>query len=193
MIASLSGQLDAVNLDSVVINVGGVGFQVFMPTSTLSTLGKPGSEVKVYTHLHVREDNLSLYGFATQEELRLFELLITVSGIGPKTAMAALSAISVEQITLAIGSGDADLLRQVPGVGKKIAERMILELKDKVEVELLTIPVGQAKGNSDVVSALVSLGYSVSEATRAAAKLPTDSKMTLQEKIKLALQYSGGR
>ncbi len=194
MIASLQGKLEALNATSATINVGGVGYQVFMPVPTLSILGELGSSVKVYTHLHVREDIMALYGFATPEELKLFETLITVSGIGPKLAMATISTMNVEQVTMAIASGNADLLRQVPGIGKKTAERIVLELKDKVETELMTLPVSQlGQGNTDVVSALISLGYSVNEASRAAASLPARSDLSLQEKIKLALQYFGGR
>ncbi len=194
MIASLQGKLEALNASSAIINVGGVGYQVYMPVPTLSILGQLGSSVKVYTHLHVREDIMALHGFATPEELRLFETLITVSGIGPKLAMATISAMNVEQVTMAIASGNADLLRQVPGIGKKTAERIVLELKDKMEVQLLTLPVSQlSQGNADVVSALISLGYSVSEAMRASASLPARSDSSLQEKIKLALQYFGGR
>ncbi|MFH0846748.1 MAG: Holliday junction branch migration protein RuvA, partial [Chloroflexota bacterium] len=140
MIASLQGKLEAIYTGFVVINVNGIGYQVFVPVRTLAELGGAGSEVKLYTHLHVREDNLSLYGFATPEELRLFETLLTVSGIGPKLGLALLSTMSAEQTIMAIASGDADLLRGVPGIGKKTAERIVLELKDKIGTELLAVP-----------------------------------------------------
>ncbi len=194
MIASLLGKLEAIYTSFVVVNVNGIGYQVFVPTRTLAELGSVGAEVKLYTHLHVREDNLSLSGFATPEELRLFETLLTDSGIGPKLALALLSALDAEPVMMAIASGDTELLRGVPGIGKKTAERIVLELKDKIGTELLAVPLSQsAAGTSEVVSALVSLGYSVSEATRAAASVPASADLSLQEKIKLALQYFGGR
>ena len=163
-----------------------------MPTSTLSTLGAVGEEVELYTHLHLREDNATLYGFATDEELVLFQTLTTVSGVGPKLALAMLSAMSVEKLTTAIASGSAELLSEVPGVGKKMASRLILELKGKLAAGGLA-PAELAEENTDVLAALTSLGYSVREATRAIAALPQDPKLNLEEKIKLALQYFGGK
>ena len=132
MIASLKGILDSLGSDGAIIDVNGIGFQVFMPTSTYTTLGAVGKEVKLYTHLHLREDEATLYGFASTDELRLFQTLIGVSGLGPRLALAMLSTMSIEQITMAIASGNADLLTAIPGIGKKMAERLILELKDKV-------------------------------------------------------------
>jgi Holliday junction DNA helicase RuvA len=190
MIASLHGRLESISDDWAIINVNGIGFQVCMPTSTLSTFGSRGQEVHIYTHLHLREDNVTLYGFASPEELGLFETLIEVSGIGPRLALSMLSAMSVEQLTMAIATGNADLLTAVPGIGKKIAARLVLELKDKVGAELVTAPAAQlAQENADVLAALTSLGYSVTEASRAVASLPSAPDLTLEEKIKLALSY----
>ena len=190
MIASLQGKLESLSGDSAVINVGGVGFQVYMPTSTLSTLGSTGKEAKLYTHLHLREDNATLYGFATSEELELFQTLINVSGLGPKLALAMLSAMSVEKLTMAIVTGSADLLTGIPGIGKKMANRLILELKDKIAAGWITTPAAElAAENTDVLAALTSLGYSASEATRAVAALPHDQDLSLEGKIKLALGY----
>ena len=190
MIAGLHGTLQTVGSDWAIINVGGIGFQVYMPTSTLSTLGTIGKEVELHTHLHLREDNATLYGFATAEELGLFQTLIGVSGLGPKLALAMLSAMSVEKLTMAIATGSADLLAEVPGIGKKMADRLILELKGKLAAGWLGAPVAElAEENTDVLAALTSLGYSVSEATRAVASLPPSSDLSLEEKIKLALQY----
>ncbi|MBN1176089.1 MAG: Holliday junction branch migration protein RuvA [Dehalococcoidales bacterium] len=194
MIASLSGKLEAVSADGAIINVGGVGFRVSMPTTTLSTLGKPGNEVKVFTHLHVREDALSLYGFASAEELWLFETLLGVTGLGPRLALAMLSALSPEQITTAIATGSTDMLDMIPGIGKKVANRIVLELKDKIGAAWLAAPATQtAQENTDVLSALTSLGYSAAEAVKAVATLPTDEDLNLEEKIKLALQYFGSK
>ena len=190
MIAGLHGTLQTVGSDWAIINVGGIGFQVYMPTSTLSTLGTIGEEVELHTHLHLREDNATLYGFATAEELGLFQTLIGVSGLGPKLALAMLSAMSVEKLTMAIATGSADLLAEIPGIGKKMSDRLILELKGKLAAGWLGAPAAElAEENTDVLAALTSLGYSVSEATRAVASLPPSSDLSLEEKIKLALQY----
>ncbi len=194
MIASLHGTLESLGSNWAIINVNGIGFQVYMPTSSLSTLGAIGKEVHLHTHLHLREDNATLYGFSSTEELELFQTLLGVSGLGPKLSLAMLSAMSVEQVSMAIATGNVDLLRMVPGIGKKTAERLILELKDKIGAVLVATPAAQlAQENTDVLAALTSLGYSVSEASRAVATLPTSSGLSLEEKIKLALQYFGGK
>jgi len=132
MISSLHGKLESLGSDWAIVNVNGIGFQVYTPTSTLSTLGTAGDDVKLYTHLHLREDNVTLYGFGSTEELWLFETLIGVSGLGPRLALAMLSAMSVDQLTMAIATGSTELLTTVPGIGKKVADRLILELKDKI-------------------------------------------------------------
>jgi len=194
MIASLNGKLEALGSDWAVINVGGIGFQVHMPTSTLSTLGTIGEEVRLHTHLHIREDNATLYGFASAEELQLFQTLIGVSGIGPKLALSILSAMAVDKLTMAIATGSTHLLTEVPGIGKKTAERLILELKDKIGARWVITPGARlVQENTEVVAALTSLGYSVAEASRAVASLPSSSDLSLEEKLKLALQYFGGR
>ena len=194
MIASLHGKLESISSESAVINVGGIGFRVYMPTSTLSALGAVGTDVKLYTHLYLREDNATLCGFGSAEELGLFQTLIGVSGLGPKMALTMLSAMSVEQLSMAIATGSADLLTVVPGVGKKMASRIILELKEKIGAAFIAAPAAQlAQENSDVLAALISLGYSVTEASRAVATLPPSSELSLEEKIKLALQYFGGK
>ncbi|MFC2017256.1 Holliday junction branch migration protein RuvA [Chloroflexota bacterium] len=194
MIASLHGKLESLGNEWAIINVGGIGFQVYMSTSTLSTLGAVGKEVQLYTHFHLREDNATLYGFASADELRLFQTLISVSGLGPKLALAMLSAMSVERLTMAIATASVDLLTIVPGIGKKVANRLVLELKEKIGAGWITAPAAQlAEENTDVLAALTSLGYSVSEATRAVATLTPSSELSLEEKVKLALQYFGGK
>jgi len=194
MIATLHGKLQSIGNDCAIIDVGGIGFQVYMPTSTLSTLGSIGKEVRLHTHLHVREDNATLYGFGSADELSLFHSLISVSGLGPKTAMSMLSAMEADKLAMAIASGNAELLMTIPGIGKKTAHRLILELKDKIGAGWVTTPAAQiAQENTDVVAALTALGYSAVEATRAAGTLPPDRKLSLEEKIKLALQYFGGK
>ena len=192
MIASLEGIIDAVSKDSLIVNVNGIGFKVAVTTSVLSEMGITGREVKLYTHFHVREDDMSLFGFGSLDELKLFETLISVSGLGPKTGMAMLSAMSADQVAMAIASGSVEILTTIPGIGKKTADRLILELKDKVGGVMISTPAGRAaQENADVVTALVSLGYSVPETTKAVSALPTGKKLSLEEKVKLALQYLG--
>jgi len=190
VIASLKGTLQALASDGAVIDVHGIGFLVYMPTSTMSTLGAIGDEVELNTHLHLREDNATLYGFATPEECGLFQTLIGVSGLGPKLALAMLSAMSVEKLAMAIASSGADLLSEIPGIGRKTANRIILELKEKIAAGWLTTPPPEfAEENAEVLAALTSLGYSVREASHAVATLPTDPVLSLEEKIRLALGY----
>jgi len=194
MIASLKGKLESLGGDYAVINVGGVGFQVFMPTSTLSALGAAGGEVSLHTHINLREDNATLYGFASSDDLALFKALINVTGLGPKLALAMLSAMDVEQLVMAIATGSADLLTTVPGIGKKMAHRLVLELKDKLGADFISAPAaGQAQETGEVLSALTSLGYSAQEATRAVASLPRDEQLSLEDKVRLALGYLGGK
>jgi Holliday junction DNA helicase RuvA len=191
MIASIRGRLEATGADWAIVDVNGVGFQVYSPTSTLSTVGKLGGQVRFFTHLHVREDVLALYGFATFEELSLFQTVTGVSGIGPKLALSMLSSFKVDQLTSAIASGDVDLLMTVPGIGKKIAGRLVLELKDKIGSGAM-VPLQVSQANADVVAALTTLGYSVAEATRAVAAVADDS-LSLEEKVRQALGYFAQR
>lgn len=189
MIATLEGTLEYRGVDSVIINVGGIGFQVHVPGSTLSQLGAINDKVSLYTHLHLREDNVSLYGFASEEELALFKNLISVSGIGPKAALALLSALNPEQLAMAIASGNVDVISQVPGIGKKIAGRLVVELKGKLEREWKkggVLPL--AAENTDAIAALTNLGYSLREATQAVSNLPDSAELSLEEKVKMALQ-----
>jgi len=190
MISSLTGKLEAIGSDWAIINVGGVGFQIHLSTTGVSKLGAVGSSVKVYTHLHVREDNISLFGFSTPAELELFKSVTSVSGIGPRLALAMLSAMEPEQLIMAIASGNADLLTGIPGIGKKTASRIVLELKDKIGTGMMATPVAEiAQENADVLAALASLGYSASEVARSLSSLPRDSSLSLEDKIKLALGY----
>lgn len=188
MIATLEGTLEYRGVDSVIINVGGIGFQVHVPGSTLSQLGAIKDKVSLYTHLHLREDNVSLYGFASEEELALFKNLISVSGIGPKAALALLSASNPEQLAMAIASGNVDVISQVPGIGKKIAGRLVVELKGKLEREWKGAVLPLAAENTDAIAALTNLGYSLREAIQAVSNLPDSSELTLEEKVKMALQ-----
>jgi Holliday junction DNA helicase RuvA len=192
MIATLEGILEYRGDDSVIINVGGIGFRVYVSSSTSSQLGAVKGRVSLYTHLHVREDSISLYGFASSEELTLFKSLISVTGIGAKLALTVLSALNPERLVMAITSGDIDSLGQVPGIGKRIASRLVVELRGKLEKEWKEVALPLAPENADVIAALTGLGYSVAEATKAISRLPNSGGLILEEKIRMALQQLAG-
>lgn len=189
MIVALEGILQSRGSSSAVVKVGPLSLSIAAPTSTLSQLGNVGDKVYLHTHLYVREDNIALYGFASAEEMGLFQSLITVSGIGPRTALGVLSTISPDQLIAAIEGGNLDLLSQVPGIGKKTAGRIVLELKGKLAKEWgsAIVPSLQQE-DADVVAALTGLGYSLREATQAVSVLADSKGLKLEEKVKLALQ-----
>jgi len=172
VIAQVRGKLLRKGPQEAIVDVGGVGYRVTIPLSTFYRIGEPGSEVALLTHTHVREDTLALFGFLTPAEQALFERLIAVSGVGPKLAVSILSGIEAPDLVAALRSSDVPRLTRIPGVGKKTAERLVLELKDKVqgltateeEAPPAASPAGSAK--EDLVSALVHLGYSRPEAEK---------------------------
>ena len=184
MYAYIKGSLESRGKDHIIIEAGGIGYKVFVPLTTLEAAGQPGHEFKVFTYLYVREDIMSLFGFATQEELGMFELLLTVSGIGPKVALSILSAVSPSRFGLAVITDDAKTLTIAQGVGAKMAQRIILELKDKIKKEQLAMAAGigadkikASQGGSrlsEAVSALMVLGYSPAEASSAVASVYSD-------------------
>jgi Holliday junction DNA helicase RuvA len=188
MIATLEGILEYRGDESVIINVGGIGFRVYVSSSTSSQLVAVKGRVSLYTHLHVREDNISLYGFASSEELSLFKSLISVTGIGAKLALTLLSALNPGQLVMAITSGDIDLLSRTPGIGKKIASRLVVELRGKLEKEWKEVALPLIPEHTDVIAALTGLGYSVTEATKAISKIPDSEGLSLEDKVKMALQ-----
>jgi len=198
VIAFVRGTIEARDGAGVVVAVGGVGMRVETPTSTLGQIGGPGEAVTLHTHLHVREDELRLFGFATIADRDFFELLITVSGVGPKNALAMLSALSVDQMRTAISGGSADLLTAVPGIGKRLASRIVLDLKDKVgpkglHSDLTGLPTSPG-GDAEVIEALTQVfGYSVQQAAQAVAALGPNAPTELEERIRAALQYFSGR
>lgn len=171
MIDSLTGELIEVHPTRIVVGVNGVGYEVIIPLSTFDSLPKKGEQVSVLTHLHLREDGMSLYGFATEEERELFRMLLGVSGVGPKIAVGILSGISPRNFRLAVAEGSTKLLATVPGIGKKKAERLIVELKDKIGG--LAVAAGEREiapedhVMRDAALALVSLGYTQAEAQKA--------------------------
>ena len=190
MIASLRGQLIGKGKESAVIEVNGVGFQVILPRRLLAEWQALGMDVQVHTHLHVRENELTLYGFGTQEDLRLFRLLLSVTGVGPKAATSILSELVPEALQQAIVSEDAAAFSRVPGIGPKTAKKIIFDLKDKLPVDGLGNIV-VARGNvweSELIAALLALGYNQSEARSAIASLPTE-EMSFEERLRLSLRH----
>jgi len=190
MIAALRGRIVAKGEGYVILDVGGVGFRVFVPSSLMERMGGIGQEQSFYTHMHVRESGISLYGCASPEELGLFELLLGVSGIGPKVALSVVSMMSTEALRDTIAHGDAAMLTRIPGIGKKTAGRIMLDLKDKlgVSLEFVSLPA-LTQADAEVISALTSLGYSITEAQTALRSLPQEEDLSLEERIRLALRY----
>lgn len=190
MIAGLRGILESIGIDYMVLEVSGVSYKVSAPSTTISRLPGIGKETKVFTHLHVREDILALFGFFSRSELEMFEVLIGVSGIGPKAALNILSAASAEDLSLAISAGNTEFLTRIPGIGKKTAGRLVLELRGKIDFDQLT---GGSEsfggGNPDVVAALTGLGYSTSEISSALKNLTDAGSLPVEEQIRLALQH----
>ena len=190
MIASLSGQVKAIREDALVIEVGGVGFLVNVVADVLDSVTRVGQSVELFTHMYVREDRIALYGFLSVEERELFTTLLGVSGIGPSTALAVLSTFSPEVLRGAIAQGDASTLTHIPGIGPKTAQRLLLDLRDKVTVSEAWAP-GMGEADAEVIDALTALGYSVSEARSAVSGVPEDIE-ELDERILAALRYLGG-
>lgn len=203
MIASLSGRLSAVEKNAVLIEVGGIGFRVYVPETLAAQCGPGGaialsSTCVLYTHLHVREDELTLYGCATEDDIQLFKQLLSVSGVGPKVGLAMLSALSADEIRVAITSEKADVLSSVPGIGARTAQKIILDLKDKVHVSaelassldryLDAAPFMQE--DEEVIGALTTLGYSVVEAQTALQNVPADVR-GIEDRLRAALAYLG--
>ncbi len=191
MIASLDGLVGAVFADSMIVEVGGLGYRVFAAPSVLSTC-RVGERAKLFTHHVVREDLQALYGFRTPEELGFFGLLLTVTGVGPKVALGIVGSRPVGDLQLAILSDDLALLTAVPGVGKKLAARVVLELKEKVAAAGVAAGAGGGgpAGESEVVAALLALGYSAGEARQASREALTDLSVGpgLEDRVKAALR-----
>lgn len=192
MIASLQGRVAHKDRDRVVIVVGGVGFEVFASFNTLERIRT--DEAFLYTRLIVREDALTLYGFDSEQERELFDTLIKIAGVGPRLALSILSTLSADNLRGAVASERAEILTRVPGIGRKTAQKILLELKDKLPVGLDALPGGQFDDiNSDVMDALVGLGYSIVEAQTAIQSLPADAPADLETRVLLALQHFNSR
>jgi Holliday junction DNA helicase RuvA len=192
MIATIRGVIQRIGRDSIVVLVGGVGLRVWVPGSVLETVDGVGHSTTLFTHLHVRESDIALYGFGTESELELFELLLAVSGVGPRLALAVISTLSPEVLTGAVAREEAAVLQRVPGIGKKTAERIMFHLRDKLKVEHLPLGVAMISDvDADVIEALTALGYSVIEVQTALQRLPRDAALDLEERIRLALSVLG--
>lgn len=199
MISYIRSELVAVEKEKVIIDVGGVGYGIFMPESAMGLLPQMGNEVKLYTYLNVREDAMQLFGFLTRDDLEIFKLLIGVSGIGPKGGLSILSKLTADDLRFAIMSGDSKAISAAPGIGKKTAEKVIIELKDKLDIEQILNPSDSETKSaikmdssanevqSEAVQALVALGYGSTESLKAVNKVNLEN-MTVEEVLKQALK-----
>ena len=195
MIYSLTGELTCIGDQFLVVECGGVGFKCFTSVATAANAGRIGDQIRLYTYLSVKEDALDLYGFKTENELRAFELLISVSGVGPKAAVSILSEMSADKLSLAVAAGDTKAITRANGVGKKIAERIVLELKDKMAGVTLSssessvsaaASVAEDSPAGEAVAALVALGFSKSDAAAAVGAM--DSSLPADEMIRQGLR-----
>lgn len=200
MIQFIRGRLVSVEEDRAIVDVNGVGYGIFMSVQSLSMLPQTGSEVKIHTYLNVKEDAMQLFGFLTRDDLMIFRLLIGVNGIGPKGGQAILSVLSPDDLRFAVLAGDVKAISAAPGLGKKTAEKLILELRDKLKIEdALEHKVSEtavsgraAEGagsiQSEAVQALVALGYGSTEALRAVKQVPADEETDVESVLKAALK-----
>lgn len=202
MYAYIKGTLEEITEEAVVVETGGIGYNIKVSTTTAELLPGIGSEVKIYTYTLVREDAFSLYGFLTRDDLEIFKKLITVSGIGPKGGLAILSVMSADALRFAVAAGDAKAIAKAPGVGKKTAERVVLELRDKISIEDTLRNFGTSDGEAggvagttdnrmkrEAIEALTALGYSASEATAAVKKVEISEDDTSETILKQALKH----
>ena len=188
MIGRISGKLLAKQPPQIIVDVQGVGYEIDVPMSTLYQLPATGAEVTLLTHLTVREDAHLLYGFATEQERTVFRQLLKISGVGARTALSVLSGLSVADLHAAVIAQDSGRLTKIPGIGKKTAERLLLELKDKLHVTLPHTPAtGATNAGADIVNALLSLGYNDKEASWAVKQLPVGASVNdgIRQALKL--------
>lgn len=191
MIATIQGKVQSIADDEMIIEVGGVGIRVSVPLARLERVPHIGHDVFLYTHLVVREDALELYGFGESESRQLFEMLLKVGGVGPKLALATLSHLSPDAIRRSVGSDQAELLTKVPGIGRKTAEKIVFELKDRIgQPGMEAAPPSEL--DSELIEVLTGLGYSLVEAQAAVQSLPEDAAEEIEERVRLALRYFAG-
>jgi len=199
MIGFLRGEIDSIYDDRIVIEVGGIGYNVFMPYSHIESLPGRGNEVKVYTYLAVREDAMTLFGFSTKDDLDFFKLLITVNGIGPKGGLQLMSFMSSDDLRFAILSSDAKTISKAPGIGAKTAQRIILDLKDKVDLQDAfehkislnsesVSTAGMSEAKAEAVEALAALGYGKKDALKAVKESGLNDDASVEDILKTALR-----
>lgn len=199
MYSYIRGELAEINIDHIVIDVGGIGYQIYIPTNTMNYLPSIGEDVKIHTYLYCREDAMILYGFLTKDDLEMFKLLITVSGIGPKGGLGILSTLSSDDLRFAVLSGDSKAISKSPGIGSKTAQRVIIDLKDKMSLEDAfekkiehtqeTLLNENNVVKNDAVLALTALGYSSTESLKAVSKVEIKDGMTVEDVLKGALKH----
>lgn len=189
MIATLRGEISQIEENALIVEVGGVGYRVFVP-APLRGSAKAGETIFLFTHLVVREDAFLLYGFESQSDRELFNILLGVDGVGPKVALSVLSTMTLDAIQRAVFAEEPDVLSRVPGVGKKTAQKMALHLKDKLKpVDSLSKLASISDTDSEVIAALTALGYSVVEAQAALQSIPKDAPDDTEQRLRLALGY----
>ncbi len=203
MISYIKGPLIDIWEDMIVVEAAGIGYNIHVPLSVIEALPKTGTEVQVYTSLQVREDAMTLFGFLSRQDLQMFRQLLGVNGIGPKAALGLLSSLRVDDLRMAIVSGDAKAISRAPGIGPKTAQRVILDLKDRIKIEDI-LPGGETPGDiagvptaasgmegagKEAVEALVALGYSLTEAGRAVRQVEITEAMTAEDVLKASLRY----
>lgn len=198
MISYIRGELVSIEDDKVIVDVNGVGFGIFMPAQSMNLLPSVGEEVKLHTYMNVREDAMQLYGFLTRDDLQVFKLVIGVSGIGPKGGLGILSKLSADELRFAVMAHDVKTISSAPGIGKKTAEKLIIELKDKLSIEdvltreeeSVTTVSGHASNQvqAEAVQALVALGYGNSEALKAVKKVSILENTSVEDVLKQALK-----
>lgn len=199
MYSYIRGELAEINSDHIVLDVNGIGYQIYIPTNTLNYLPSIGEMVKIHTYLYIREDAMMLYGFLTRDDLDMFKMLITVSGIGPKGGLGILSTLSTDDLRFAVLSDDAKAIAKAPGIGAKTAQRVIIDLKDKMSLEEAfekklehttnkVLPENNSIKN-DAVLALNALGYSSTESLKAVSKVEITEDMDVENVLKAALKH----
>ncbi len=202
MIQYIKGTLAWIAEDSVIVDNNGIGYRIFVPASVSQQIGTTGQEIQLYTYLNVKEDAMQLYGFLTMDDLEVYRLLISVSGIGPKGGLAILSVMTADDLRFAVLADDDKSISKAPGIGPKTAKKVVLELKDKLKlretvetaldhVQQAVLPAGSGlvQTQSDVVEALAALGYSATEAMKAVRRVECDEDISVEELLKKTLRY----
>jgi len=192
LIVSVRGILEAVGPDWVHLQVGGISLQISVPGSDINDLGPTGGQVRLFTHLRIRDDQPVLYGFSSTHAMQLFLMLNSVSGVGPRLSLALLSSLGVSNLQQAIFNGDIASLSSAPGVGRRTAGRIALELKSKIDEGAAEIGISEGSGDGAVIEALMALGYTAVESRQAVNGLKDASELPVEERIRLALQQFGG-